>query len=135
MENYEAKERVTGFLNGLSLTKRYLFLERALIVPRQPSYKEIAVNKTFIEYCRDDQLYSKHIMHGDVEIERPKKSTDKHGLHKEVEFIEPKFLENQFQILRNHFDGLQSKQMDIDRMDLLAALNEVMYEFKKELDK
>lgn len=101
------------------------------IVPRQPSYKEIAVDKTFIEYCRKDEFYCRHIKHGDIEVDRPKKSADKQGVHKEIDFVDPKFVENQFQILRNQFDSLQSPQRDIDRMDLLAALNEVMYHIKK----
>lgn len=135
IENEEALNCVKAFLGGLTDTKRYLFIGRALLGSDKPSYKEISITPRFLEICRDDDLYSRHILRGDLEIERPKSNSEKKGILRDVEYVDPDFLETQFRSMKKQFKRLENPSKDMELLDLLAALNNVMVDIWEVLNR
>lgn len=135
IENEEALECVIQFLKGLTDTKKFLFVGRALIGEGRPSYKELSVNSKFLDICRMDDLYSKHILRGDMEILRSKADSNNNGLRKDVEYIDPDFLETQFRTMKKQFRRLENHSKELELLDLLAALNVVMADIWDKLNR
>ncbi len=135
VENEEALECVIQFLKGLTDTKKFLFIGRALIGEGRPSYKELSINSKFLDMCRMDELYSSHILRGDLEIQRSKADSCNNGLRKGIEYIDPDFLETQFRTMKKQFKRLENPAKELELLDLLAALNEVMADIWDELNR
>lgn len=135
LENTEALECVVKFLKELSDTKKFLFIGRALIGEGRPSYKELSINSRFLDICRMDDLYSKHILRGDLEILRSKADSNNNGLRKDIEYIDPDFLETQFRTMKKQFRKLENPAKELELLDLLAALNDVMVDIWDELNR
>lgn len=135
IENEEALKCVKAFLNGLTDTKRYLFIGRALLGNERPSYKELSITPKFLDICKEDDLYRKHILRGDMEIERPKSNREKLGMLKDVEYVDPDFLETQFRSMKKQFKRLENPSEDMALLDLLGALNNVMFDIWEALNR
>ena len=82
-----------------------------------------------------DDLYSKHILRGDMEILRSKADSNNNGLRKDVEYIDPDFLETQFRTMKKQFRRLENHSKELELLDLLAALNVVMADIWDKLNR
>ena len=135
IENEEAIKCVVKFLDNLTSSKKYLFIGRALITGDRPSYKELAIHPKFIEMCREDELYSQHILKGDLEIIRSRVKPENNGIRKDVEYLDPDFLDTQFRIIKRQFKRLENPEKGIELLDLLAALSDVMSTYWEKMNK